>query len=221
MARSVREPLSMARLRMAAALGAAGRRMWRRKDISDSDKIVLDLVVEALHRLSADLQPAGNMTAPDLVLKKAIPDIQLQVQKLVRLAARGHHEGVLPAAGEPADAPDIPPPPVEEDGVEDHGVRDDLRMQGGVLVRRPPGLRQRLRERRAWQLHRATVAQWRISAARVQLLRRVQLRWDGMGTRLCLRSRNLAREAMREQLIAYLPRNDDGLPEVRGVPLVD
>lgn len=83
---------------MAAALGAAARRLWRRSDLGAADKVVLDLVVEALQRLAIELKPAEGLGAPGLVLAAALPDVQVQAQLLASLATRAQQAlGVLPA----------------------------------------------------------------------------------------------------------------------------
>jgi len=75
------ESLAAARCRLAGALGAAGRRLWRRKDLEVVDEVVLDLVVEALFRIGNLVRPAGRWAAAD-----APPHIQELVAKLVPVA---------------------------------------------------------------------------------------------------------------------------------------
>ena len=81
------EQLCVARARMAAALAVAGRKLWRRDDITEADKVILDLVSEALHRLSLNLKPKDQVT-PAVVLDAALPRVRDQVRLLVNVAAR-------------------------------------------------------------------------------------------------------------------------------------
>lgn len=78
-------PLSVARSRLAGAIGAASRQMWRRQDLCEADRVVLSLLCEALHRVGALLRPRAHASL-DLVLAGALPDIRQTVGHLVGLA---------------------------------------------------------------------------------------------------------------------------------------
>ena len=56
-----RESLFAARRRLAGAVGAAARRLWRRSDLSAQDEVVLDLLVEGLVRVGELLRPSGSL----------------------------------------------------------------------------------------------------------------------------------------------------------------
>ena len=81
------ESLVVARSRLAAGLGAAGRRMWRRSDLTKTDLVVLDLVTEALHRVGECLRPSP-VDKLDLVLEAALPGMQRSAELLRGLATR-------------------------------------------------------------------------------------------------------------------------------------
>lgn len=52
-----RETLATARRRLAGAVGAAARMVWRRDDLTDKDQVVLDLLCEALVRVGELVRP--------------------------------------------------------------------------------------------------------------------------------------------------------------------
>ena len=77
----------MVRWKLARALGAACRQLWRRNDLSSSDEIVCDLVAEALARVSRQLRgPAGAPARA--ILECAPPDKKLAVLLLAGIATR-------------------------------------------------------------------------------------------------------------------------------------
>ena len=80
------EQLVDARARVAAALGATCRRLWRRKDIEQVDEIVLDLVAESLVRLGSDVHPSSGKS-PAVVLRKAPSRVADLVSHLLPLAS--------------------------------------------------------------------------------------------------------------------------------------
>ena len=82
------EPIGVARKRIAAALAVAGRKLWRRGDLTPADEVIVDLVMESLHRLGAMLRPQDG-TPADLVVAQALPDVREQCERLVQLARRG------------------------------------------------------------------------------------------------------------------------------------
>ena len=57
------ESLVESRRRLAAAVGFAARRLWRRKDLAEEDMVVLDLVVEALDRMGRLYRPREGQPA--------------------------------------------------------------------------------------------------------------------------------------------------------------
>ena len=80
------QSLPLMRARLAAALAHVGRRMWRRSDLTQSDKVILDLLSEALQRLGQQLKP---MDAPlDVIVANALPDVQASFHLMARLATR-------------------------------------------------------------------------------------------------------------------------------------
>ena len=80
------QSLPLMRARLAAALAHFGRRMWRRSDLTQSDKVILDLLSEALQRLGQQLKP---MDAPlDVIVANALPDVQTSFQLMARVATR-------------------------------------------------------------------------------------------------------------------------------------
>ena len=80
-----RMTLPDARRKLAAALGYTGRSLWRRDDLEEHDKIVLDLVVEALDRLGRLHRPNENVAATQ-ALRDAPSHVQDLVAKLSNLA---------------------------------------------------------------------------------------------------------------------------------------
>jgi len=91
--------LPEARRRLAAAVGFAARRMWRLPGVEDEDRVVLDLLVEALDRMGRLYRPAESRPAVQ-ALAAAPPHIALLVGKIVPLAARP----AVPAPCGPAEA---------------------------------------------------------------------------------------------------------------------
>ena len=71
---------------MAGALGAAGRQLWRRKDLEPSDEVVIDLLAEALVRLGQVIRPKGAGAA---ALAAAPQQLRKEVELFVALASRG------------------------------------------------------------------------------------------------------------------------------------
>ena len=78
--------LQAVRRRLAAALGASGRMVWRRSDLQEVDTVVLDLITEALVRLQRVLYPRGG--DPRGVLAQAPPQVKKEVELLKALASR-------------------------------------------------------------------------------------------------------------------------------------
>lgn len=92
---AAKEPLIVARKRMAGALGAAGRQLWRRQDIGDNDLLILDLVSEALVRLGAILRPSVGRPAEE-VLSEGPGHVWAQARLLADLATRKSPDSVQP-----------------------------------------------------------------------------------------------------------------------------
>ena len=92
---AAKEPLIVARRRMAGALGAAGRQLWRRQDIGDTDLLILDLVSEALVRLGAILRPSVGRPAEE-VLSEGPGHVWAQARLLADLATRKSPDIVQP-----------------------------------------------------------------------------------------------------------------------------
>ena len=72
--------LQVARRRLAAALGASGRMLWRRGDLQEVDTVVIDLITEALVRMQRALYPHGG--DPRRVLAQAPAKVQREVELL-------------------------------------------------------------------------------------------------------------------------------------------
>ena len=81
----VSEPLSVARRRLAGAIGSSARRLWRRSDLSAQDEVILDLLVEGLVRVSALLRPTGSLHDE---LKDAPHNVRGLIARLVPIARR-------------------------------------------------------------------------------------------------------------------------------------
>ena len=81
------EPLQVARLRLAGALGSSCRRLWRRSDLGKDDLVILDLMAEALQRLGKCGRP-GHAAHPMVTLAEGPPRIVQQVTLLAALATR-------------------------------------------------------------------------------------------------------------------------------------
>ena len=88
------ESLRLARERAANALGAAGRRLWRCKDLSNSDEVIVDLIVEALARVGQSLRPKQ-----DRDLDSAPEHIGALLHRLQGLASRSHIVEEVRASG--------------------------------------------------------------------------------------------------------------------------
>ena len=90
---SLPSSLPHARRRLASALGAAGRMLWRRRDLEAADLVIADLLAEALVRLGHALQPVksfekdGAINAATL-LRFAPTHLRREVGLLVDLATR-------------------------------------------------------------------------------------------------------------------------------------
>ena len=87
-------PLAEHRWKVAASLGYAARRLWRRSDLEEADLVVLDLVCEALSRLGHLLRPKEGQAAVE-VLASAPRHYQEVASKLLSLAktpSSGCHE---------------------------------------------------------------------------------------------------------------------------------
>ena len=78
--------LAAMREKVAAAVGFAARRMWRRKDLQDKDLVILDLLVEALARLGQLYGPRAGQPAA-AALAAAPPRIGELVAKLAPVAS--------------------------------------------------------------------------------------------------------------------------------------
>ena len=63
------------RCKLAAAVGFACRKLWRRRDICKEDEISLDLLVEALGRLGHLYRPAESASAT-VAIRNAPPHIR-------------------------------------------------------------------------------------------------------------------------------------------------
>jgi len=113
------ESLFAARERLAGALGGAGRRLWRRRDLTAKDEVVLDLVVEALARIGQLVRPRSQVQA-EANLAQAPSGLRREVELLVGLARRSV---VLPAARAVGGASDGGPQGVQESAVRRRGGR--------------------------------------------------------------------------------------------------
>ena len=75
------------RRRFAAAVGHAARHLWRRPDREEADDVVLDLLVEALHRMGRASRPREG--EPALAALAAAPaHVQALVARLEPVATR-------------------------------------------------------------------------------------------------------------------------------------
>jgi hypothetical protein len=77
--------VASARSRAAGALGAAGRLLWRRSDLTDEDEVIVDLISEALMRIGMRLRPDAKLSAA-AALRSAPEHIQDECALLVALA---------------------------------------------------------------------------------------------------------------------------------------
>ena len=89
-----KEALPVARRRVANAIGAVARRMWRRKDLEAADHIVTDLLAEALARLGGQVRPAERSTVKE-ALTRAPAHMAAELEKLAALAKRSSTGGGL------------------------------------------------------------------------------------------------------------------------------
>ena len=96
-------PLHDDREALAKSLAVCARRLWRRGDREDLDNIVLDLVVEALHRLGNGIRPKAGKSAAAVVSQAP-----LRVQELLGVLQP------LAARALPQPATRVEPPPSEE-----------------------------------------------------------------------------------------------------------
>ena len=88
--------------RLAAAVGFASRRLWRTAELTEDDLVILDLLIEALHRMGRAYRGPAAMRA-DQALREAPPHVAALVQKIEPIAVRqaehrrtaiARHEGV-------------------------------------------------------------------------------------------------------------------------------
>ena len=86
MGASRRLSAASARCRAASALGAAGRLLWFRKDLSNEHDVVVDLITEALVRIGNQLRPVAKSDVA-AALSAAPAHIQDECALLVALAS--------------------------------------------------------------------------------------------------------------------------------------
>ena len=77
--------VASARAKAAAALGAAGRLLWRRSDLTGQDDVIIDLISEALIRMGNQLRPDAKLAAA-AALRGAPAHIQAECELLAALA---------------------------------------------------------------------------------------------------------------------------------------
>ena len=77
--------VATARAKAAAALGAAGRMLWRRSDLNGQDDVIIDLISEALIRMGKQLRPDAKLAAA-AALRSAPAHIQAECELLAALA---------------------------------------------------------------------------------------------------------------------------------------
>ena len=92
----VEMPLADLRCKLAASVGFAARRLWRRADLESVDEVVLDLLCEALQRIGHDYRPKEGMPAAQ-ALATAPSYIQELVQTLEKVATPGQNGAPLEA----------------------------------------------------------------------------------------------------------------------------
>ena len=78
-------PLIVLREKCAAAVAYSARRLWRRRDLTDQDQVVMELLAEALARLGHLLRPQRARSAAE-VLAKGPPRVSEMVAALLPLA---------------------------------------------------------------------------------------------------------------------------------------
>lgn len=83
------ETLPDARRRLAGALGAAARRLWRRQDLSTDDEVVADLAAEALARLGRLLRPDSQRSLL-ATLELAPSGVRTELRLLAAVATPTH-----------------------------------------------------------------------------------------------------------------------------------
>ena len=92
------------RARLASALAFAARRLWRRRDLTDADEVILDLVTEALVRLGKLYRPQeGGRTASE-ALRHAPSHIRDLVERCEAVATAATPPGDQPSPGLPPTA---------------------------------------------------------------------------------------------------------------------
>ena len=82
--------LAPIRKNVAAALAFSTRKYWGRTDLTMQDKVVVDLLVEALQRIGYLVQPstAGLRNPADLIEDQALPQVRQQCKLLAAVASR-------------------------------------------------------------------------------------------------------------------------------------
>ena len=130
--------LASARRRLAAAVGHAARGMWKRKDLTVADEVVMDLLVEALHRMGNIYRPRSGQPAV-AAIAVAPPHIAELVAKLEPIATRGVQRGgecKLQQWQRPL-LEGVAPQPSAEHGQADGGPRLESKLSADAAVFRP------------------------------------------------------------------------------------
>ena len=82
------ETLADIRMKLASTIGYAARRLWRRKDVEEIDRVILDLICEALQRIGHSYRPKEGEGALR-ALAQAPSHIKELVSSLENLARPG------------------------------------------------------------------------------------------------------------------------------------
>ena len=87
--------------RLAAAVAFAARRLWRRASLSDADTVILDLLVEALHRMGHEYRaPAGQRATQCLQsAPQHVVDIVARLGPLAQRRGDQQHVDLAPPGG--------------------------------------------------------------------------------------------------------------------------
>ena len=109
---------------MAAALAVAGKKLWSRGDLLPQDHTIIELVVEALQRISVLMKPCAA-DGVDLVLARSLPDVQQVCGLMAKVAVRSDDRSipwvVLPDVAERQRDPEPNNEKVDQEKMDEYG----------------------------------------------------------------------------------------------------
>ena len=114
---------------MAAALAVAGKKLWSRGDLLPQDHTIIELVVEALQRISVLMKPCAA-DGIDLVLAHSLPDVQQVCGLMVKVAVRSDDRKIPWAVLPDVEERQRDPEPDNEKEKDDH---EKVNNDGGKL----------------------------------------------------------------------------------------